>query len=120
MSGVLVERSPGVFGFSHLSFQEYLTALDLVGARKYDFIVDQYKDKWWHEVIVLAAGFPGADAAGMVRALLSKDGQEVAEGTMLAAQCVETAIELPRALREDIEARVAKLVPPRQTRMTFG
>jgi hypothetical protein len=111
-SGVLVERSPGSFAFSHMSFQEYLTAMELVKGREYGLLVDEYEDKWWHEVIVLAAGFPGADAAGLVQGLLDKDGEEVDVGTMLAAQCAETAIELSAALREKIEARVDKLMPP--------
>ncbi len=36
----------------------------------------------------------------------------MAEGTMLAAQCAETAIEVRQPLRKEIERRVALLVPP--------
>ncbi len=114
-NGVLVERSPGQFAFSHLTFQEYLTAFDIVNARDYDPLIQKYRDKWWHEVIVLAAGFPGANAELIVKRLLRKDGERVAMGTMLAAQCVETAIELPATLRSEIEKRVATLVPPKTT-----
>lgn len=111
--GVLVERTPAVFAFSHLTFQEYLAALELVNARAYDLLLSRYEDPWWHEVIVLAAGFPGADAARIVRHLLDADGQDVARGTMLAAQCAETAVELSVALRKEIEERVGRLVPPK-------
>ena len=112
-NGVLVERAPGMFAFSHLTFQEYLAAMRLVETPAYDVLLEHHEDKDWHEVIVLAAGFPGADAARIVRGLLEADGEEVATGTMLAAQCVETAIQLPPALRKEIEDRVARLVPPR-------
>lgn len=118
-NGVLVERSPGQFAFSHLTFQEYLTAFHIVNAREYVPLVRKYRKKWWHEVIVLAAGFPGANAELIVQRLLRADGDKVAMGTMLAAQCVETAIELPSTLRSDIEKRVATLVPPRTTEQ-FG
>jgi hypothetical protein len=115
-NGVLVERAPGVFGFSHLTFQEFLAAQDMVRERAYEQLLEHYRDPWWHEVITLAAGFPSADAAGIVRGLLDRDGNDVAEGTMLAAQCAETAIELPVPVRERIKQRVAKLVPPRVPR----
>ncbi len=114
-NGILVERSPGQFAFSHLTFQEYLTAFHIVNARDFAMLVRKYHDKWWHEVIVLAAGFPGANAELIVRGLLRKDGERIATGTMLAAQCVETAIELPSTLRSEIETRVAMLIPPKTT-----
>jgi energy-coupling factor transporter ATP-binding protein EcfA2 len=112
-NGVLVERAPGSFAFSHLTFQEYLAAMELVNAHAYDKLLRKYKDRWWHEVIVLSAGFPGAHADRIIRGLLKKDGDGVAEGTMLAAQCAETAIEVRKSLRNEIEKRVAELVPPR-------
>ncbi|WP_437631021.1 NACHT domain-containing protein [Sorangium sp. So ce854] len=111
-NGVLVERAPGSFAFSHLTFQEYLAAMELVNAHAYDELLRNYKVKWWHEVIVLAAGFPGAHADRIIRGLLDRDGEDVAAGTMLAAQCAETAIEVRQALRKEIEKRVARLVPP--------
>lgn len=112
-NGVLVERSPGMFGFSHLTFQEYLAGMELVNAGAYDKLLRKYKDKWWHEVIVLAAGFPGAHAERLIRGLLAKDGDKVATGTMLAAHCAETAIEVRQSLRKQIEKRVETLAPPR-------
>jgi hypothetical protein len=112
-SGVLVERAPGAFAFSHLSFQEYFAALEMVNARRYEDLVARYQDEWWHEVIVLTAGFPGAEVARLVQGLLARDGKEIAQGTMLAGQCMDVAIEMPAALRSTIEDRVGKLVPPR-------
>jgi hypothetical protein len=112
-SGVLVERTPGSFAFSHLTFQEFLAAEEMVKQRAYDELLDNYGDAWWHEVVVLAAGIPGAAAVRIVRGLLDRDGEEVSEGTMLAAQCVETAVELSASLRSEVEQRVTKLVPPK-------
>ncbi|WP_437500916.1 NACHT domain-containing protein [Sorangium sp. So ce1099] len=111
-NGVLVERAPGSFAFSHLTFQEYLAAMELVNAHDYDQLLRNHMNEWWHEVIVLSAGFPGAHADRIIRGLLDKDGDAVAEGTMLAAQCAETAIEVRQPLRKEIERRVALLVPP--------
>jgi hypothetical protein len=108
-SNVLDEVRPGFFAFSHLVFQEYLTALAFA-PQSYKTLVNHYKDPWWHEVIVLAAGTPGADAGRMVNELLRKKGPEA---TFLAAQCLETAVQMPLDVREKIERRLTQLVPPR-------
>ncbi|MCP4658274.1 MAG: NACHT domain-containing protein [bacterium] len=111
-SGLLVERRPDVFGFSHLSFQEYLTAVESVRLARYDELAARHFDPWWHEVIALAAGLPGVDGARLVEGLLDADGADVSTGTLLAASCLETAIELSIELREKVENRLSALVPP--------
>src|SRR5262249_40807124 len=108
-SGVLVERRPGFFAFSHLLFQEYLTALTFV-PQTYKELVNHYEDPWWHEVIVLAAGTQSADAGRLASELLRKQGPAA---TFLAAQCLETAVQMPLEVREEIEKRLAQFVPPK-------
>jgi len=108
-SGVLVERRPGFFAFSHMVFQEYLTALTFV-PQTYKELVNHYEDSWWHEVIVLTAGTPGADAGRLASELLKKRGPAA---IFLAAQCLETAVEMPLKVREEIERRLATLIPPK-------
>jgi energy-coupling factor transporter ATP-binding protein EcfA2 len=108
-SGLLVEKRPGFFSFSHLTFQEYLCALDYVQRRDFTELVNKYKDNWWHEVIVLAAGVPGSDGGLIPRKLLAK---KSLKADFLAAQCAETEIDMPRAIRERIEASLRKVIPP--------
>lgn len=107
-SGLLVEKRPGFFGFSHLTFQEYLTALAYGKAWK--ALPGKYKDPWWHEVIALAAGVPGVDAGALIRVLLGNKDQL---GLVLAARCLETATVVPMAVREKVEHRLRELLPPR-------
>lgn len=107
--GVFIERRPGFFAFSHVVFQEYLTALTFF-PRDYKELTDHYEDPWWHEVIVLAAGAQGADAGRLTRTLLRKK-EPVA--VFLAAQCIETAVQIPLKVREQIERQIAKFVPPK-------
>jgi len=97
-SGVLVERRPGVFAFSHLTFQEYLTALDY--ATRSPELLAHADDPWWHEVIALAAGVPGCDVAGIIDSLLREDNDET---IFLAAKCLETAVSVPLDLRSRVE-----------------
>ncbi|NJL27217.1 MAG: NACHT domain-containing protein [Thermoanaerobaculia bacterium] len=112
-SGILVERRPGFFAFSHLTFQEYLTAVEYVRRGDYAVLIGHRDDRWWHEVIVLAAGQPGGGAAGLVRGLLDADGAEIGSGAVLAAECTDIAIDVPYSLRLEVEARMAKLPSPR-------
>jgi len=62
--GILVERSPGLYSFSHLTLHEYLTALYVVDNREEDqLLLKRLADSEWFGVIrltgkMLAAGGP--------------------------------------------------------------
>lgn len=61
-AGVLIERGPNVFGFSHLTFQEYLAARALTRApsgKIYEALQPRFFDPRWHEIILLVAGYLG-------------------------------------------------------------
>ncbi len=58
--GLLIERSKGIYSFSHLTFQEYLTARKIIGSptpeilqRSLDQLVDNSLNPRWREVILL-------------------------------------------------------------------
>ncbi|WP_295435404.1 NACHT domain-containing protein [uncultured Thiodictyon sp.] len=106
-TGMLVERRPGYYAFAHLTFQEYLTALDYVRHREFDALTAKYPDDWWHEVIVLAAGVPGTDSGGIVKRLLKINKPTT---VLLAAQCLETEVDMPLAYRKKVEVALAKLI----------
>jgi len=107
-TGVLVERRPGVFAFSHLTFQEYLTALDY--ASRSEQLLEHLDDPWWHEVIALAVGIPGCDPVRIISALVRKE--EDRDAVILAAKCLETAIHIPLDLRKDVEDGLEGILPP--------
>ncbi len=109
-SGVLVERRPGFFAFSHLTFQEYLCALDFVRTKQLSELLSHYEDPWWHEVIVLAAGMPGAGSGTIARRLVAK---KKPPAVFLAAQCLETEVDTPVQVRRDVEAALRPFVPPK-------
>ena len=62
--GVLVERAEGIYSFSHLTLQEYLTAQYIDDHRQIESLVEQHlTDSRWREVFLLIAGLMrgGAD-----------------------------------------------------------
>jgi hypothetical protein len=107
-SGLLVEHRPGVFAFSHLTFQEYLTALDY--ARRPEQLLQHLDDPWWDEVIALATGVAGGDTVKIIRGILRK---KDLESVILAAKCLETAIDVPLDLRTAVEMALEGILPPR-------
>jgi hypothetical protein len=62
--GVLVERAEGIYSFSHLTLQEYLTAQYIDDHRQIETLVTEHlTDARWQEVFLLVAGLMrgGAD-----------------------------------------------------------
>ena len=60
-AGLLVERETGVFGFAHLSFQEYLAARALADRDDYiEFTLRHLHDPCWREVTLLEIGHLGS------------------------------------------------------------
>jgi predicted NACHT family NTPase len=57
--GLLVERARGIYSFSHLTFQEYLTARDIVAktdSHSLEELVTHIYNKRWREVFLLTTG----------------------------------------------------------------
>jgi energy-coupling factor transporter ATP-binding protein EcfA2 len=106
-SGILVECRPGVFAFSHLTFQEYLTALAC--APRSGELLAHLGDPWWHEVIALACGVPGCDSGGIIRTLLQSQDREA---VFLAAKCLDAAINVPLDMRTQVESALDHILPP--------
>ena len=55
-SGLFIEHQAGFYSFAHLTFQEYLTAMELKERRDgLDVLMTRILDPWWREVILLYA-----------------------------------------------------------------
>jgi hypothetical protein len=101
-SGVLIQRGAGLYGFVHLTFEEYLAAVELA---QHDDLIEyihaRYKDSRWREVIIWAVAYVGrairARAAEVIRFLIQTNDPE---GIVLAGKCLLETTNLAMDNRE--------------------
>jgi len=53
-SGIFMGYSQNEYGFAHLGFQEYLTAEEIRNATRIELLIENYGNRWWREVTLLA------------------------------------------------------------------
>jgi hypothetical protein len=74
--GVLVERAEGIYSFSHLTLQEYLTAQYIDDHRQIEQLVSEYlTEQRWREVFLLVAGLMRVGADELLL-LMEKEAQK--------------------------------------------
>ncbi|MFC9297503.1 NACHT domain-containing protein [Streptomyces sp. NPDC057011] len=115
-SGLLREPVKGSVDFVHRTFQDYLGAKAAVESRDFGVLVKNAQDDTWDDVVRMAVGHARPDErARLLRGLLRRaDKVKGARSrlVLLAAACLEHAPELDPALRAEIQARTADLLPP--------
>jgi hypothetical protein len=107
-TGLLLERRPEVFGFAHLTFQEYLAARAIhEGNRRKitpDTLSEEYADARWREVIPLYCGIaPAPLASPLILRLLEKPPHEELSQLLYDAY-LASSVDLKRdgVLREQV------------------
>lgn len=104
-SGLLVEASPDVFTFSHLTFQEYLAAVQATVQDDARIeVIKNLQDKWWQEVALLYAGL--RDATELVEAAIIL---QYPVGLRLAGHCLFEAAEIKPAVRQGVISALERL-----------
>ncbi|HEU4325871.1 MAG TPA: HEAT repeat domain-containing protein [Roseiflexaceae bacterium] len=131
-SGLLIELGQGVFGFRHLTFQEYFAGRALarmLADERWIVLKDNLHSARWHEPLLLCAARLGVtenrvaeagalvthvmDAASDYEALLHRD-------LFLAADCAADDIGLPIPLLQRITDRLAVLLDARVPSVARG
>jgi predicted NACHT family NTPase len=64
--GLLIERARGIYSFSHLTFQEYFTAREIVTNSALETLISHLSEKHWREVVLLSVGML-RNADGLLR-----------------------------------------------------
>jgi hypothetical protein len=120
--GLLVERAPGVFSFSHLTFQEFFVARYLVTTNTMSVLPDYVASPRWQEVITLSANML-PDASELVLAILeridttkmrgiAKRGDLGYEGVLLRSLCLSEAV-----LSQSVRSPLHRLYLDQHTRV---
>lgn len=99
-SGLLLERESGFYGFSHLTFQEYLASAHVCEAHLVEELVSRVTDDWWSETIRLYAA--QADATPIVAACLADERPSV-RALALAIECRNEALRLHVSQHERLD-----------------
>jgi predicted NACHT family NTPase len=92
-SGVLVQKESGIYGFIHLTFQEYMASVHIKEERLLTELISRVNQTWWHETARLYSA--QTDASPIVeRCLLSirPDGSAL----LLATDCEAEAFGTTR------------------------
>lgn len=115
-SGLLREPAAGAVGFVHRTFQDYLGAKAAVEARDFGVLVRHAHEDQWDDVVQMAVGHARPEErALLLRGLLERADAEPEHGhrlVLLAAGSLAHAPELDAGIREEVEARTGKLLPP--------
>jgi Leucine-rich repeat (LRR) protein len=120
-TGLLIETAEGRIAFAHRTFQEFLTARVVAENGQIPLLLQQARKDQWRETILLTMGVREINERKSKQLLsgLLKRAAELStprarqELYLLAVACLESArFRLP-ALREEILAKAATLIPPR-------
>ncbi len=58
-NNVIYRAARGEFSLGHLSYQEFLTAREIVNRQDPRYLLDKFKSNWWRQVLVFYAGISG-------------------------------------------------------------
>ncbi|MEV0324259.1 NACHT domain-containing protein [Streptomyces sp. NPDC050658] len=118
-SGLLRTPSPGTVDFIHRTFQDFLGARAAVDEGDFGVLAQHAADDQWEDVIRMAvAQARPRERAEIFRELTGRadaaaDDRSRKRIHLLAAACLEHAAELAPEVREEVERRMAALIPPR-------
>ncbi|MFJ5827687.1 NACHT domain-containing protein [Streptomyces sp. NPDC093089] len=118
-SGLLREPTADTIDFVHRTFQDYLAAKALVDHWDIGVLVRHAADDQWEDVIRMAVGHARPrECAEILRELLAAADRAPDRRTrlrlvLLAATALEHATEVPPKVREEVLARTAVVIPPR-------
>jgi hypothetical protein len=115
-SGLFLERENGVWGFAHLTIQEYLAAVHIRDRGMSAELAAHVHDAWWHETVRLYVA--QSDATPIIEACISQS-PATAGALVLAVQFLEEARIVRPEVRERSRQAIAECIesaPPEERR----
>ncbi|WP_371655951.1 MULTISPECIES: NACHT domain-containing NTPase [unclassified Streptomyces] len=116
-SGLLAASAPDRIGFVHRTFQAYLAAKAAVEQGDFGLLLARSDDLSWQDVVLMAFGHARRrDSRQLFVNLLHRAEENPASRVrlqLLAAAALGYTTEVEPEVREQIEHRLAQLIPPR-------
>jgi len=116
-SGIIREPIVERIDFTHRTFQEFLAAQAALDEGDIGVLVSYAHDDQWREVIILAAGLASTKVREeLISGLIHRGDKETHRRHqlhLLAVACLETSVELGPIVRQEVQKRLGKLVPPK-------
>ncbi len=117
-SGIFVERGEGLFGFMHLTFEEYFTARQMVSrsTRARENILSRLHQPRWREPTLLAVGYMSKsyyeDTHDLLRAVLDHNSnyEDILHRDLLfTAACIGDSVNVAPVLTQEVARCLMKL-----------
>jgi HEAT repeat protein len=102
--GILVETKLGYFGFTHPTFQEFLTARYILDNDLENFLVARKGDKYWLEVTLLYCGMK--DTTNLLQKILKEKEDIFYTNLFLAGRCLAESLSVDPKLRAQITQKL--------------
>ncbi len=102
-SGLLVEREKNIYEFSHKSFQEYLTAVQIKESNKEEILINNINNPWWEETIRLYAA--QTDSTNLIKTALQNPNVTALK---LALDCCDEGLSVNAQVKESLYERIKK------------
>ncbi|MEW6102211.1 MAG: HEAT repeat domain-containing protein [bacterium] len=121
-SGLLEEKGRGFWGFAHLSFEEYLCAIELVrGELYFEYLKEFSYSSRWEEVFILVSSELGITQASTKRVsdylkkILEGKGDKINEGILkknilLAGRCLASSANVEIGLVDEITSSLIEFL----------
>jgi energy-coupling factor transporter ATP-binding protein EcfA2 len=103
VSGLLVEKELGVYEFAHLSFQEYLAAVQVKESNQENLLIQNINNSWWAETIRLYAA--QSNASKLISEILALPSTSI-EALALAYDCLEEGLSVNSEVRKQLEEKL--------------
>lgn len=98
--GLLQEIKPGVYEFTHPSFQEYLAGVEAKESQQEELLIKNIQDPWWHETIKFYTAI--SDRTAVIQAALSDPAT-----LNLADACLRENLNIPVTLKAEFQLTLA-------------
>lgn len=102
-SSIVVEVEEEIYDFAHLSFQDYLTAVEIKEKNQEKILIDNINNDWWAEVIRLYA--PKNDTTSIIQSVLAQE-NPTDLSLILAFDCLDEGKRVKPEVREQLESKL--------------